>query len=493
MRSPDVRCIPIAADAQTGQACENSAIGTSEDRLNPAEKPEVMKADHRRDAVTDDDRPVWRVVAKGAVLEIAYGRGEVIAQYGALHLDSGFLRLNTGPHCDWGTSIIVLPSYWDGGIYRQGGPVATNWHCDGPDCIVAFEGSIGALHVHGGLRFRPPMEERFEVEVEVEATDCPTIDTRRDEAFKPVMLSSMRVADDLWDTDAIVIGDRTIDLAHDGWLIDPVASSLRFALRGGKSRWKRLAPTITIELERDLPIAGWKTKSADPDDDNIGIWAATDRVLPRWRYRVIATTGQPSITTASNGESHMADPDPSAFLLAEYKEMRGEILKRSEFQHQLISFALVALAGLAGLGLKEAPLALLAYPLVVAFLATSWAYNDIQIAQLGIYIRYRIEVPLAGTHGWEQFIASLAASKSIGALVKLATRGVFWGSEILMLVLYVLKRSSLGEPPLPEFFGGDSILFLVSVAAILFTLYTLRNRDTEVGQIREQAERPATR
>jgi hypothetical protein len=85
--------------------------------------------------------------------------------------------------------------------------------------------------------------------------------------------------------------------------------------------------------------------------------------------------------------------DPSQFLLAEYRELRSEILKRSELQHQLVSIALVAFGTLAAVGLRDAPSALLAYPMLAAFLATSWAYNDIQIAQLGAYIRYRIEKP----------------------------------------------------------------------------------------------------
>jgi hypothetical protein len=184
----------------------------------------------------------------------------------------------------------------------------------------------------------------------------------------------------------------------------------------------------------------------------------------------------------------MPIPDPGAFLLAEYKEMRGEILKRSEFQHQLISFALVALAGLSGIGLKDAPLALLAYPMVAAFLATAWAYNDIQIAQLGIYVRYRIEGPLADKMGWEQFIASLPASKEIGALVKLATRGIFWGTEILALVLYILKRASTGTPVVPASLDGDALLMILSVVAVIFTFYTLRNRDATVETIRAAAQ-----
>src|ERR1022692_2709971 len=106
-----------------------------------------------------------------------------------------------------------------------------------------------------------------------------------------------------------------------------------------------------------------------------------------------------------NEEPMTITTDPLQFLMAEYKALRDEILKRSEMQHQLISITLVALGGLATIGLKDSPSALLAYPMLALFLSAAWTYNDIQIAQLGIYIRYRIEDPLIGEGlGWEHAI-----------------------------------------------------------------------------------------
>ena len=139
---------------------------------------------------------------------------------------------------------------------------------------------------------------------------------------------------------------------------------------------------------------------------------------------------------------------PDDFLLAEYAQLKSEILKRSEFQHQLISIALVALGALAAVGLKDSPSALLAYPMLALFLGAAWSYNDIQIAQLGVYIRYRIEDQLIGQGlGWEHRSGvSESASKEIGALAKFATRGILWGSEFLAIGLYLLKRLSIGWP-----------------------------------------------
>lgn len=178
--------------------------------------------------------------------------------------------------------------------------------------------------------------------------------------------------------------------------------------------------------------------------------------------------------------------DPSPFLLVEYAQLRGEILKRSELQHQLISIALVAFGGLTAVGLKDSPSALLAYPMLALFLAAAWSYNDIQIAQLGIYIQYRIEDPLLGGGlGWENARVSDRASKQIGSLAKLATRGTLWGSEFLAVGLYLVKRLSMGWPPATEEWRGEITLLIVAGLAIVFTVVIMRNRDCLVHEIGE--------
>jgi len=185
----------------------------------------------------------------------------------------------------------------------------------------------------------------------------------------------------------------------------------------------------------------------------------------------------------------MATPDD--FLLAEYAQLKGEILKRSEFQHQLISIALVALGALAAVGLKDSPNALLAYPMLALFLGAAWSYNDIQIAQLGVYIKYRIEDQLIGQGlGWEHRSGvSESASKEIGALAKFATRGILWGSEFLAIGLYLLKRLSIGWP-IPAERKGELVLFIVSVAATAFTMRIMRSRDPLVKAMVESMQKP---
>lgn len=179
------------------------------------------------------------------------------------------------------------------------------------------------------------------------------------------------------------------------------------------------------------------------------------------------------------------------FLLAEYSQLRSEILKRSEIQHQLISIALVALGALISVGLKDSPSALLAYPMLAMFLSAAWSYNDIQIAQLGTYIRLRIENKLIGDGlGWEHAILSDHASKWIGARTKLATRGVLLGSEILVLALYLIKRPSIIFPGGPAEGKGEIVLLILAIAAIIFTLVILRKQDWLVKEIEQSMKKP---
>jgi hypothetical protein len=175
----------------------------------------------------------------------------------------------------------------------------------------------------------------------------------------------------------------------------------------------------------------------------------------------------------------------SAFLLAEYKELRAEILKRSEIQHQLVSFALAAMGALMTVGLRDSPPALLVYPIVTLGLAIGWTYNDMQIAQLGLYIRHRIERALVGNLGWEQTIATQIQSKEIGHLVKLATRGVFWSSAVLTLLLYLSKRTK-PWPATLDAWGIEDFLLVLSIAATLYMFYVMGSRDKGVKKIADQ-------
>ena len=175
--------------------------------------------------------------------------------------------------------------------------------------------------------------------------------------------------------------------------------------------------------------------------------------------------------TPKKKETITIEKDPVQFLLAEYAQLKAEILKRSEFQHQLISIALVALGALVSVGLKDSPIAVLAYPMLAMFLASAWTYNDAQIAQLGIYIRYRIEENLIGEGlGWEHAIKADSVSGVIGKRITIATRGILIGSEVMAIGLYLAARQSI------HLSKGEMVLLAVDLVAIFFTFRITRHQ-----------------
>jgi hypothetical protein len=223
------------------------------------------------------------------VVEVSYGRNTQFAQYAALHLESSYFRLVFGPDSGWGTSVVLLPSFWSGGQYFQGAPIDADWKIEGDDLVVSFEGDLSTLHVDGEVRLEPPGRDTMVARVTVTTTGAVALDRRADEAFKPVMLSSMRVSPMLWDTDQAFVDRQLVPIPDRGWVIQPAQSARAFGLRGGTSSWKRSAPTMTIRMDAERPVMGWVTESQDPNDDNVGLWQASDQILPSWSYTITAT------------------------------------------------------------------------------------------------------------------------------------------------------------------------------------------------------------
>jgi hypothetical protein len=230
----------------------------------------------------------WRVAQTGSLVEVSYGRGLSAPIYAALHTESGFLRLNYGPHSGWGTSIILLPSLWVAGSYHQGGQIRTDWRKEGGDIEISFLGSISGLRAHGKIRLSPPESDSISGTVTVNVDGDVNLDCRPREAFKPVTLSSMHISADDWDARSAHVDTQSFQIPAWGWIIPPSALGRRFELKAGSSNWKTNAPTLEIELDEGREIAGWKTPSCNPNDDNLSLWAATDDVIRSWRYTFTA-------------------------------------------------------------------------------------------------------------------------------------------------------------------------------------------------------------
>jgi hypothetical protein len=235
----------------------------------------------------------WSVSPRGDLIEIGFGRDKSFPQYAAIHADSSFLRLNSGPGSDWGTSIILLPSFWEHGRYHQGAPTTVRWFSEGSILRVSFGATISGLRVRGEIVLAAPSLNEMSGDVAVQIHGSVDLDDRAGEAFKPVMLSSMHVSDQLWDVHSIVVDANRFDIPDSGWIVRPGQLGRRIVLVGGKSGWKKQAPGIEIELDRPLKVAGWKGSSCNPNDDNVGFWAAADSVLPSWHYAITVTSDRP--------------------------------------------------------------------------------------------------------------------------------------------------------------------------------------------------------
>jgi hypothetical protein len=241
------------------------------------------------------DAERWEVRRRRGVLEVGYGRRASYPQCAALHLRSGYFRL-TYPGGGWGTSIVVVPSFWMAGRYHQGARLSAGWSVDAPDLVLAFTSRFAGLTVAGEVRLAPPRRGLQAAAVQVRVSGAPAIDDRPGEAFKPVTLSSMRTAPDRWDACATLFDERPGVIPEGGPLAGPLDPVHRFGLLGGCSSWKQAAPTVEVELVPACVVAGWVTPSENPNDDNVAIWAATAELLPAWRYRVTARDAAPVVT-----------------------------------------------------------------------------------------------------------------------------------------------------------------------------------------------------
>ena len=131
---------------------------------------------------------------------------------------------------------------------------------------------------------------------------------------------------------------------------------------------------------------------------------------------------------AAQGSSLKSDQ----FLLVEYPALREEIVRRMEWQHQIVIFALAATSTIVTLG---TPFFILLSPILIMFLATLWAHYDWRVYGLGKYILKKIElhfIPIDG--GWEKSLDRSSPTYS-GKLERRAARGIFYGIQIAAIVV----------------------------------------------------------
>lgn len=113
-------------------------------------------------------------------------------------------------------------------------------------------------------------------------------------------------------------------------------------------------------------------------------------------------------TALSDMERITADPIfLSEFLLAEYKTLRDEILKKMDHRTSLVVCSVTVSSAVLGFGIdrKSAPL-LLVSPLVSLLIGILILFHNVQIGEVSEFLRRRVERPLSAAHpeftGWHE-------------------------------------------------------------------------------------------
>ena len=159
------------------------------------------------------------------------------------------------------------------------------------------------------------------------------------------------------------------------------------------------------------------------------------------------------------------------YLKTEYTALRAELLKRIELQHQLISLALIAFGTFLTVGIQGSSTVSLAYPPLAMCLAVAWSQSDVRIRQIHLYIRkYTEERLLNGNLGWEHTRRSSSISK-IGSLSFFSSRGILMGTQILAILVSLLKST---------FQLVDVIFLTIDILAVIFTLFMIRTHKVSV-------------
>jgi hypothetical protein len=353
----------------------------------------------------------------------------------------------------------------------------------------------------------PPQANTFSGQVNVRVSGIADLDHRQGEAFKPLALSSMHVLEDQWDAQSIAVGDQVFDLPTHGWLLPQPILSRRFALNGGSSSFKEQAPTLEIEMDEPLEITGWKTASLNPDDDKRRIvggewitYCPAGNTNSRRDAKAGLSVGRRAATSRSTMETRKAKAHKwrtrqKNSCWPNFAQLKTEILKRSEIQHQLVSITLVALGRFAAVGLKDAPAALLAYPML-AFIPGRFMvlqrHSDCPNRNLHHRTGLKCDCwsPVGLGAPWRSIDSPEPAywcADKIRATVE------FSGAvSSLAIALYLLKRLGIGWPTGRER-NAEFVILGLGVLATFCTMWVMRNRDALVEEIESEYEKARRR
>ena len=237
----------------------------------------------------------WSANITNNILQIGYGIDNW-PQYIALHLDSSYLRMIPSENTGWGTSICILPIFWESGELYQGTTIDVSTSTSNNIISIAFSGTIkttanNELTSNGTIDISPPENNVISAKISIKTTGSISLDPNQgNESYKFGFLSSMKIDENKWDSNEAVIDSSTTysipNATESNWILEPITPASSIQLTGGSNNWKTNAPTIKIELLTPTTAypAGWITASDDPNDDNTALWFGTDTMINSIEY-----------------------------------------------------------------------------------------------------------------------------------------------------------------------------------------------------------------
>ena len=151
---------------------------------------------------------------------------------------------------------------------------------------------------------------------------------------------------------------------------------------------------------------------------------------------------------------------------AEYEALRNEIVGRNEFRHRMVELTLVS-AGVilsAGLSIDDLAQVMFVYPVVVFFLAASWAHHGVGVLLAGDYLRTAFE-DRSGGPGWESSWRRHRLARPFSLLAVVSSSGVFLTVQILTWGIGVTRF---------RYRPSDWVLAALGAAAIVATVLLMR-------------------
>ncbi len=229
--------------------------------------------------------------------DITYGSGADFPVFASLDTKSSYFRMVHSKTAGFATSFVLLPIVWSntsacplGGLC-QGAKVSVAYERVGPNLRLTMVGTIAKnLRSTVKVTLSPPVRGHIRADVVVRNEGDIALNTARGaETFKAVFLSSMKVGPARWDAKTAFAGPRSNIQFVEGNLLTPAPgySAAVWGVNGGSNAWKTNASTVEVR-SGTIPcsVNGYVTPSANPNDDNIGMWCGSSKLLRSYSYSV---------------------------------------------------------------------------------------------------------------------------------------------------------------------------------------------------------------